>query len=166
MYEQLFKHQEEVFKVIANQKRLEIIQLLTHGELSVNQMVNMLGISQSNVSQHLGLLRHVNIVQTRKEGKTIFYSLTDARIAEACSLIRQFLVSQSRIENTDILEQDSVALYPLIHDPVCGMRMSASEVAEQYVHEGTIYYFCAGGCRQQFVDSPSSYVTKPIKQGV
>lgn len=164
MYEQLFKRQENVFKVIANQKRLEIIQLLTHGELSVSEMVAMLGISQSNVSQHLALLRQSGIVKTRKEGKTIHYSLKDERIAEACSLIRQFLVSESRIEDTDILTQDLELLYPLVQDPVCGMRMGLSEISEQYIYGGSTYFFCAGGCKQKFIKQPSTYITKQIKQ--
>lgn len=158
MYEKLFHYQEEVFKVIANQKRLEIIQLLTHGELSVSEMVEMLGISQSNVSQHLSLLRRSQIVRARKDGKTIYYCLKDSRIAEACSLIRQFLIEENRVEDAKILDEGVESLYPLIQDPVCGMRMALSEASDHHQFEGRRYYFCAQGCKSKFKAHPLEFV--------
>ena len=55
LYHRLFSLQEDVFKTIASRKRLEIIQLLKIRELSVSEMVEMLGVRQSNLSQHLSL---------------------------------------------------------------------------------------------------------------
>jgi DNA-binding transcriptional ArsR family regulator len=71
MYQKLFKLQEDTLKVVANQKRLEIIQLLNNRELPVNEMVEMLGIRQANLSQHLSLLREAKIVTTRRDGVVI-----------------------------------------------------------------------------------------------
>jgi ArsR family transcriptional regulator, virulence genes transcriptional regulator len=160
MYAELFSQQEEIFKVIANQKRLEIIQLLTHGELSVNEMVSMLGISQSNVSQHLSLLRQADLVATRKTGTTVHYRLNDPRIAKACSLIRQFLVDRNRLPESSVLEEDPSSLYPLVQDPVCGMRMAISEVPEQATYRDQRHYFCGAGCKEKFVKYPDRYALK------
>ncbi len=164
MYEELFTHQEEIFKVIANQKRLELIQLLTHGEMHVNEIVSMLGISQSNVSQHLSLLRQADIVSTRKDGTTVYYRLRDKRIAQACNLIRRFLIDNDKLPETAAVESDPDTLYPLVRDPVCGMRMSVVEVSAQTEHEKKPYFFCATGCKDKFMQNPSSYIENKAKK--
>lgn len=43
-------------------------------------------------------------------------------------------------------------------DPVCGMQVEESPSAEQFEHEGTIYYFCCKGCRMDFADDPSKFL--------
>ena len=157
MYEALFRQQEDIFKVIANQKRLEIVQLLTHGELSVSEMVSMLGISQSNVSQHLGLLRQAKIVETRKVGTTVYYSLGNPKIAEACSLIRKFLLERDGAEPTEIIKDSVNSLYPVVQDVVCKMRMAVSEASETLEYDGETYFFCASGCKETFEKAPATY---------
>src|SRR3990167_9160700 len=101
MYNKIFLLEEEVFKVMANQKRLEIIQLLKHQELSVSEMVSMLGIRQANLSQHLALLRQRNLLKVRKDGQKVYYRLADKRIAKAVDLIFNFLGSQQRLNSTE-----------------------------------------------------------------
>lgn len=157
MYDELFRQQEETFKTLANQKRLELIQLLTHGEMAVHEMVEMLGISQSNVSQHLGSLRHSGIVKARKNGKAVLYSLTDERIASACSLIRQFLIEEKRIDGTGVLDDSVSELYPVVQDPVCGMRMALSEVSARLTDGKDEYFFCASGCKDTFMSNKALY---------
>lgn len=164
MYETLFRQQEDIFKVIANQKRLEIVQLLTHGELSVNEVVSMLGIPQSNVSQHLGLLRQAKIVTTRKVGTTVYYSLSDPKIAEACSLIRKFLLGRDGPEETSVLSGDSDDMYPLVQDVVCKMRMAVSEAPSKKTYQGHEYFFCGEGCQQKFNRKPGLFVIKEMSK--
>src|SRR3972149_11902545 len=101
MYNQIFALEEEVFKVVANQKRLEIIQLLKHKELSVTEMVNMLGIRQANLSQHLSLLRQSNLLEVRKDGQKVYYRLADRKIAKAVDLVFNFLASRQRFNASD-----------------------------------------------------------------
>lgn len=162
MYQTLFQQQEATFKTLANQKRLEIVQLLTNGELPVLAMSDMLGISQTNVSQHLAILRRSGIVTTRRDGHEVYYRLKDQRIAEACRLVRAFLLEHHHVEN-DVLEGEMDDLYPLVIDPVCGMRLSPTEVADRAELDSGRYYFCARGCKQQFVESPNKY---KIEEGV
>lgn len=148
MSTELLAIEEATFKVIANQKRLEIILLLGNRELNVSQMVDMLGLRQANLSQHLTLLRKQHLVTVRRSGREAYYKLTDENIAKSIRLIHDFLRKQHLIE----LPLDSKSLFPIITDPVCGMRFSASQAFDHIADEkGQIYYFCASGCRDTFL---------------
>jgi DNA-binding transcriptional ArsR family regulator/YHS domain-containing protein len=153
MYQELFALEEEVFKVLANQKRLEIIQLLKKGELNVGDMTAMLGLRQPNLSQHLTLLRQHKLVATTKKGREIYYKLTDPNIAKAVDLIYRFLQSQHNVSS----ELKAGDIFPIVVDPVCGMRLSASEAFAATEYSGHKYYFCASGCKQQFEKQPANY---------
>ncbi len=161
-YQRLFSIQEDVLKTIAGQKRLEIIQLLKDRELSVGEMVNMLGIRQANLSQHLAILRQHNVVTARKQGLNVHYSLTDSRIAQACELIREFLKDQHRedTEIANIIAKSEMQLYPVVQDSVCGMRVSVSDAAAFTDGEGRTHYFCADGCLIKFKADPAQYAMK------
>ena len=158
MYERLFQLQEETLKTLANQKRLEIVQLLQNNELTVTEMVEMLGMPQANISQHLSLLRQVRIVTTRKDGLRVYYRLTDERIIAVVHKLRAFLKSQfaHEPEIAGFSSLDS-GIYPIVRDPVCGMRISAPEAFARVEHEGHSYFFCASGCKDMFVKSPKRY---------
>lgn len=164
MYERLFQLQEETLKTLANQKRLEIVQLLINKELTVSEMVTMLGMPQANLSQHLGILRRYKIVKTRKEGLHVFYSLTDERVARVIAELREFLKihhsGEPAIKRLGGLGKTSV--YPITKDPVCGMRLSAGEAFDSLSHKDNRYYFCASGCRDKFMKHPSQYAKKEV----
>lgn len=158
MYERLFQLQEDTLKTLANQKRLEIVQLLQNKELTVTEMVDMLGMPQANISQHLSLLRQVRIVSTRKDGLRVYYRLTDERITALVRELRSFLRSQfaHEPEIAHFGSPDS-SVYPIVRDPVCGMRLSASEAFAHLEHDGRAYFFCASGCKDQFQKQPDHY---------
>jgi DNA-binding transcriptional ArsR family regulator len=59
---------------MANKHRLRVLVILAGGEATVNSMVDKIGISQSALSQHLAKLRKGNLVSTRREAQTIYYS--------------------------------------------------------------------------------------------
>lgn len=80
-----------VCKAIADPKRLLIINVLRDGELSVGELSDALGVSQSNASQHLAFLRDRDIVETRREGTTVYYRLRSPKIVQAIDLMREFL---------------------------------------------------------------------------
>ena len=90
----LFRLQAEICKTLADPKRLMILHALRDGEMSVSRLVADLGLTQSNVSQHLAILRDRGIVNTRRHGRTIYYSLAYPRIAEACDLVQSILEEQ------------------------------------------------------------------------
>ena len=91
---ELFKLQAEICKTLADPNRLMLLHLLRDGEKSVGQLVGSLRLPQSNVSRHLAVLRERSLVETRREGTTIFYRMANPKIGEACDLVREVLQSQ------------------------------------------------------------------------
>ena len=88
------KIQSEFCKVFTNPKRLQIIHYIGEKEMSVNEIVEKTNLRQSNVSQHLRVLRMNRIINERREGNKIFYKLANPKIIEACNLIREILATQ------------------------------------------------------------------------
>ncbi len=86
---------DRVCKAIADPKRLLIISILRDGELSVSAIAESLGLSQSNASQHLAVLRDRGMVTTRRAGTTVYYSLRSYKILQAIDLMREFLAEES-----------------------------------------------------------------------
>ena len=70
----------EFFKVFADSTRLRILEVLLKGETNVNNISILINVSQSAVSHQLKNLRASNLVKTRKEGQTIYYSIADNHI--------------------------------------------------------------------------------------
>jgi ArsR family transcriptional regulator, virulence genes transcriptional regulator len=70
----------KILKSMSNQRRLEILAHLSRQEMSVGELERKIQISQSALSQHLGRLRRDEIVTTRRDAQTIFYSLYDDHI--------------------------------------------------------------------------------------
>jgi ArsR family transcriptional regulator len=70
-------------KALADPDRLKIIQCLQDGPKHVSQIAQLLGAEIANVSHHLGVLRHANLVQDQKDGKFVIYSLNPDVFAPA-----------------------------------------------------------------------------------
>jgi DNA-binding transcriptional ArsR family regulator len=92
----LFKLQAAISKTMANPLRLAILYFLKDGEKTVNELARLVGASQSNVSQHLALLRQREIVKTRKIGASVYYSVSSPKISQACDMVREVLLEQLR----------------------------------------------------------------------
>lgn len=82
-----FERNSKIYKLMANAKRLEILNLLTDREMTVTQLVNEMGIRKANVSQHLAILRYLKLVSVKRIGKNAFYSITDPRIVAPCKIM-------------------------------------------------------------------------------
>ncbi|PKB19129.1 ArsR family transcriptional regulator [Novosphingobium kunmingense] len=67
----------DLLRLLGNEKRLMILCQLADGELSVGQIQDRVGLSQSALSQHLALLREQGLVATRRDGQTIYYRIVD-----------------------------------------------------------------------------------------
>jgi DNA-binding transcriptional ArsR family regulator len=72
-YEELAR----VFHSLGDKTRLSIMALLTDGEMNVTTLCKKLKLPQSSTSHHLSLLRYGGLVKTRRDGKQIFYSISD-----------------------------------------------------------------------------------------
>lgn len=71
-------------KALADDTRQKVMSLCCCTWLSVNEIVEALHVSQPTISHHLSILREAGLVISRREGKQIFYSLNQKRIADAC----------------------------------------------------------------------------------
>lgn len=89
---EIYELHAEFCKMIASSRRLRVIQLLAESEKSVGEIAEALQVPSSNVSQHLRVLRNHNVVKTRKEGQTVYYSLSNMRLPKACLEIRSILL--------------------------------------------------------------------------
>ena len=90
----IFKLQANVSKTLAHPLRLAILYCLKDGEKTVNEITEAVGASQSNVSQHLALMRQREIVETRKDGSNIYYRVVSPKIGQACDMVREVLLEQ------------------------------------------------------------------------
>jgi DNA-binding transcriptional ArsR family regulator len=73
------------FKAFGDPSRLRIVILLSSGEMTVNDIVEKVGLSQPTVSRHLGILRDSDIVIDRREGQRVYYSLNRNSVLNCCS---------------------------------------------------------------------------------
>lgn len=76
----------EIYKAMANPKRVAIVELLMKGEVSVDEISKRLKIPKSNVSQHLSHLRHVGIIKPRRAGLSVFYEIAHPGIKQLSAL--------------------------------------------------------------------------------
>jgi len=75
-------------KAIAHPLRLKILCVIGDEEACVQEIVDAVGTSQSNISQHLAILREKGVLQTRKVANRVFYRVTDPRTLQLVSLMR------------------------------------------------------------------------------
>ncbi len=73
---------------VGDPKRLRLLYLVAEQPCNVSDLTNLLGVSQPTVSHHLRILRDRGLVEARKEGTTVYYSLSDPRILEALDMMR------------------------------------------------------------------------------
>jgi DNA-binding transcriptional ArsR family regulator len=84
----------DLFKALAHPMRIRILELLRGGEKNVGELMAALGVEGSSVSQQLAILRMKNIVDTRKEGSTIYYRLRGAHVNDLLDVARHIFDEQ------------------------------------------------------------------------
>ena len=72
----------DLLRVLANEHRLQVLCALRPGELSVGQIADHVGLSQSALSQHLARLRAEGLVTTRKQSQSVFYRIAEPRVLD------------------------------------------------------------------------------------
>ncbi len=92
--EELDRLHASVCKGLADPKRLLIINSLRDGPMSVSELCDDLNLPQSNVSQHLAILRDKGLVVAERHGQFVHYSLTSKKIIEAMDLLREVMAEQ------------------------------------------------------------------------
>ena len=93
--DELIQLHASVCKGLADPKRLLIINSLRNGERSVGEICDETDLPQANVSQHLAILREKGLVEARRDGQRVYYSLTSKKIIEAMDLLREVMAEQA-----------------------------------------------------------------------
>jgi ArsR family transcriptional regulator len=92
--ERLFDLHADVCKVFANAKRLEVLNTLRDKEMTAGDLINKIGLSKANLSQHMSILKSKGVVLSRREGVNIYYRISSPKIIQACDLMREVLLEQ------------------------------------------------------------------------
>jgi DNA-binding transcriptional ArsR family regulator len=92
--QQIFELHADVCKIFSNAKRLEIINMLKDGEMSAGELLEKTGLSKANLSQHMTVLKSKGVINTRKEGINIYYCITNPKIIQVCTLMKEVLLEQ------------------------------------------------------------------------
>ena len=150
MYSKLFSLHSKLLKSLSHSKRLEIIQLLREHSLPVHDIQKMLDLPQGNLSQHLQILRDAGVVNTKRNGKNIYYSIGHKNFVKASDLFREILIERHKDEISDVVFKKMTELVPLTQDPVCGMRISPKTAAFALKTQKYEVYFCGSGCYKKF----------------
>lgn len=131
----------KLLKALGHSKRLEIICLLHGHELTVNQIVQMTLIRQAAVSQHLMYLKALKLVQSKKLGKELYYSLVDNTLVNLSLFMDHFTKSKPLFSDE-----------PEVIDPICHMSLTPRTARCTLDYAGVRHYFCGKGCLKSFSD--------------
>ena len=119
----LYEQVARVGKAVSSPKRLELIEVLSQGEKSVEQLAKEAEISVKLASAHLKQLKSARLVETRREGKNIYYRLIDAEVASLWVVLR-------RLAEERLLELQA-AMKALVSRPDELSPLSGSELLRQ-----------------------------------
>lgn len=91
-----FELEADMIRVLANPKRLMIVDLLGRGPSTVTEIADWLNLSLQNASQHLRVMKDRGIVRARRDGREVRYALRSPVLSESCQLVRRALVAETR----------------------------------------------------------------------
>ena len=102
--ENFYNLHAEMCKTISNPRRQAILDNIRDSEMTVSDLIKKTGISQANLSQHLSILRSKGVVETRRDGNNVCYSLSNLKILEAYDLISEVLQDSASSRDKAIKE--------------------------------------------------------------
>ncbi len=86
----------ERFKLLSEPVRLELLNHLRNGEMTVSDLVEESGLAQANVSKHLRLLHSAGFVTRRKDGLFVYYALADRGVFQLCDIMCERLEAETK----------------------------------------------------------------------
>ena len=99
--QQIYSQVARIGKVVCHGHRLELLEYLAQGERTVEALVKLTGLSVANTSQHLRVMRQSGLVEARKDGLYVYYSLADDEIVRLLSSMRR--LAESHLADVDRL---------------------------------------------------------------
>lgn len=109
MQNDILQKQADYFKALAHPTRLKILELLRQGEycvceeICVCDLLKELRLEQSNVSQHLAVLRKQGIVSSRKQGMKVLYSIKNPKVYEVIDYVSK-IIKQEIMKDVSLIE--------------------------------------------------------------
>ena len=91
MAQPVYELKAQFFKTLGHPARIRILEVLREGEHTVGELVPKVGIESSHLSHQLAVLRRSNVVETRRAGSTVVYSVVDPRIFQLLEVAKQIL---------------------------------------------------------------------------
>lgn len=105
--EPIYVVKAEFFRVLGHPARVRILELLRDGERGVGELQAALGLDSSGTSQHLGVLRRQGVLESRREGTSVFYRVRDPRIFDLLEVAREILSSSLQATQALLAEMAS-----------------------------------------------------------
>ncbi len=96
MEDQIYQYHAEMCQVLSHPKRLEAINVLRDGEMSVTELSQKLGLTVGNLSQHLSMMKERHVLLTRKEGNMVYYRIANPKLIRCFDMMREMLFEQIR----------------------------------------------------------------------
>ena len=96
MEDQIYAYHAEMCQVLSHPKRLEAINVLRDGEMSVTDLSQKLGLTVGNLSQHLSMMKERHVLLTRKEGNMVYYRIANPKLIRCFDMMREMLFEQIR----------------------------------------------------------------------
>ncbi|HUI90313.1 MAG TPA: metalloregulator ArsR/SmtB family transcription factor [Anaerolineales bacterium] len=93
--EKVFEIQSDLCRAMGSPVRMEILNLLRNGPITVNQIASATNHPQATISRNLTILRNVDIVATQREGTNVLYHIANPKLMEVCDLMREVLIEQT-----------------------------------------------------------------------
>lgn len=87
----------ELFKALAHAGRVRILEVLSAGERSVGELLAVVGLEASHLSQQLGVLRRAGVVTARRDGSTVMYAIANDSVVELLAVAKRFLLDGLRV---------------------------------------------------------------------
>ena len=96
MEDQIYAYHAEMCQVFSHPKRLEVINILRDGEMTVSELAQRLGLTVGNLSQHLSMMKERHILLSRKEGNMVYYRIMNPKLIRCFDMMREMLFEQIR----------------------------------------------------------------------
>lgn len=94
----------ELFKALGHPGRVRILEVLSEGDHTVTELVPLVALESSHLSQQLGVLRRAGVVVARREGSMVTYALASPEIAELLAVAKRFLIESLSVSEELLAE--------------------------------------------------------------
>lgn len=105
MYRDIPQLKAEFFKAMGHPMRIRVLELLAERERPVSEMLEIIDIEQSHLSQQLGVLRRAGLVDSRRDGSSVTYAMADDRVVQLLSLSREMMIDRYRASQDGLIRR-------------------------------------------------------------